>query len=69
MIAVMILARLVSSPSLRLQNRRVMSMKPAAWPEPDPQVGAAVRAMYHGSRKSEPPLAVAVRDPPRVAGR
>jgi transposase len=61
-IAVMILARLVSSPSLRLQNRRVMSMKPAAWPEPDPQVGAAVRAMYHGSRKTEPPLAVAVRD-------
>ena len=61
-IAVMILARLVSSPSLRLQNRRVMSMKPAAWPEPDPQVGAAVRVMYHGSRKTEPPLAVAVRD-------
>ncbi|MGH3410547.1 MAG: transposase [Streptosporangiaceae bacterium] len=39
-----------------------MSMKPAPWPEPDPQVGAAVRAMYHGSRKTEPPLAVAVRD-------
>ncbi|MGH3292140.1 MAG: IS1182 family transposase [Trebonia sp.] len=39
-----------------------MSMKPAAWPEPDPQVGAAVRAMYRGSRKTEPPLAVAVRD-------
>jgi transposase len=61
-IAVMILARLVSSPSLRLQNGRVMSVKPAPWPEPDPQVAAAVRTMYHGSRKTEPPLAVAVRD-------
>ena len=39
-----------------------MSMQPAAWPEPDPQVAAAVRAMYYGSRKTEPPLAVAMRD-------
>jgi transposase len=39
-----------------------MSVKPAPWPEPDPQVAAAVRVMYYGSRKTEPPLAVAVRD-------
>src|SRR5262245_1034190 len=38
-----------------------MSMQPVPWPEPDPVVAAAVRGMY-GSRKSEPPLAVTVRD-------
>jgi transposase len=38
-----------------------MSMKPVSWPEPDPQVAAAVRGMYR-SRKKEPPLAVTVRD-------
>jgi transposase len=38
-----------------------MSMQPAAWPEPDPQVAAAVEAMY-GSRKTERPLAVEIRD-------
>jgi transposase len=38
-----------------------MSMQPVPWPDPDPQVAAAIRAMY-GSRKTEPPLAVAVRD-------
>jgi transposase len=60
--AVMILARPVSSPSLRRQNGRVMSMKPAPLPEPDPQVAGLVRSMYHGSRKKAPPLAVAIRD-------
>jgi hypothetical protein len=38
-----------------------MSMQPAAWPEPDPQIAAAIAAMY-GSRKAERPLAVEVRD-------
>ena len=36
-------------------------MQPAAWPEPDPQIAAAIAAMY-GSRKTERPLAVEVRD-------
>jgi transposase len=39
----------------------VMSMQPAPWPEPDPVVAAAIRSVY-GSRKTEPPLAVTVRD-------
>src|SRR5215468_2537272 len=38
-----------------------MSMQPVAWPDPDPVVAAAIGAMY-GSRKTEPPLAVTVRD-------
>jgi hypothetical protein len=38
-----------------------MSMQPAPWPEPDPQVTAAIEAMY-GSRKREGPLAVEIRD-------
>jgi transposase len=37
-----------------------MSMQPVPWPEPDPQVAAAIEAMY-GSRKRERPLAVEVR--------
>ena len=36
-------------------------MQPAAWPEPDPRVAAAIKAMY-GSRKAERPLAVEIRD-------
>jgi len=36
-------------------------MQPIPWPEPDPQVAAAVTAMY-GSRKMERPLAVEVGD-------
>jgi hypothetical protein len=36
-------------------------MRPVAWPEPDPQVAAAVAAMY-GVRKTERPLAVMIRD-------
>jgi transposase len=35
-------------------------MQPQSWPEPDPQVAAAIRAMYRGRR--EAPLAVQVRD-------
>jgi transposase len=38
-----------------------MSMQPVPWPEPDPQVAAAIGAMY-GSRKTELPLAVTARD-------
>ena len=36
-------------------------MQPVPWPEPDPQVAAAIEAMY-GSRKRERPLAVEIRD-------
>jgi len=36
-------------------------MQPAAWPEPDPRIAAAIGAMY-GSRKTERPLAVEIRD-------
>ncbi|MFF3467171.1 transposase [Streptomyces sp. NPDC002619] len=35
-------------------------MQPQSWPEPDPQVAAAIRVMYRGRR--EAPLAVQVRD-------
>jgi len=38
-----------------------MSMRPVAWPEPDPLIAAAITGMY-GSRKTERPLAVAIRD-------
>ena len=37
-----------------------MSMQPAAWPEPDPQIAAAIAAKYPGKRPR--PLAVQVRD-------
>ncbi|MFI9276167.1 IS1182 family transposase [Kitasatospora sp. NPDC052896] len=39
-----------------------MSVQPQPWPQPDPQIAAAVRAMYRGKR--EAPLAVQVRDRP-----
>src|SRR5260370_39355187 len=54
---VVILARPVFFPSFGLQDGRVMSMEPVPWPEPDPQVAAAVRATW--SRGSAKPLAVA----------
>jgi len=38
-----------------------MSMQPVPWPEPDAQVAAAVTAIY-GSRKTERPLAVEIRE-------
>jgi transposase len=38
-----------------------MSLQPVAWPEPDPLIVAAIKAMY-GSRKTERPLAVVIRD-------
>jgi len=37
-----------------------VSVQPQPWPEPAPEVAAAIRAMYGGKR--EVPLAVAVRD-------
>ena len=37
-----------------------MSMQPAAWPEPDPQIAAAIAAKYRGRRPR--PLAVLIRD-------
>ena len=39
----------------------VVSVQPAAWPEPDPQIAAAVAAMY-ARRKAPRPLAVQIRD-------
>jgi transposase len=36
-------------------------MQPVPWPEPDPQVAAAITAMY-GARKTELPLPVVIRD-------
>jgi len=36
-------------------------MQPALWPEPDPQITTAIKAMY-GSRKAGRPLAVEIRD-------
>ena len=38
-----------------------MCMQPAAWPEPDPQIAAAIAVMY-GTRKTARPLAVLIRD-------
>ncbi|MFE2490194.1 transposase [Streptomyces mirabilis] len=38
----------------------MVSVKPQPWPGPDPQIAAAIRAMYSGRR--EVPLAVWVRD-------
>jgi transposase len=38
-----------------------MSMQPVPWPEPDPQVAVAIKAMY-GSGKTGWPLAVEIRD-------
>ena len=61
MTVAMILLRPLLSPLSRLQNGRVMSMQPAPWPDPDPVVAAAIGAMYR-ARKTEPPLAVTVRD-------
>src|SRR6266487_2926469 len=49
-----------TSPVCGRRMERVMSMQARPWPEPAPEVTAAVRAMYRG-RKRELPLAVAVR--------
>jgi transposase len=38
-----------------------MCVQPAAWPEPDPQIAAAIAVMY-GTRKTARPLAVLIRD-------
>jgi len=38
-----------------------MCMQPAPWPEPDPQIAAAITAMY-GTKKTARPLAVLIRD-------
>src|ERR1039457_1174641 len=39
----------------------VMCMQPAAWPEPDPQIAAAIAVMY-GTMQTARPLAVLIRD-------
>ena len=38
----------------------VMCMQPVAWPEPEPQIAAAIAAKYRGKRPR--PLAVQIRD-------
>ena len=38
-----------------------MCMQPAAWPEPDPQITAAIAAMS-GTRRTQRPLTVQIRD-------
>ena len=54
------LARGRSSPRPGRGIGYVMCMQPAAWPEPDPQIAAAIAAKYPGKRPR--PLAVQVRD-------
>jgi transposase len=44
---------------LVLGRMSAVSMRPESWPEPDPQVAAAVKAIY---RRKQLPLAVQVRD-------
>ena len=39
----------------------VVCMQPVPWPEPDPQIAAAVAAVF-GSRKAERPLPVLIRE-------
>src|SRR5438309_4199901 len=48
------------SPRPGLRIGYAMCMQPAAWPEPDPQIAAAIAARYSGKRPR--PLAVQVRD-------
>jgi hypothetical protein len=57
----MILLRPLLLPSPACRIGVVMSVQAVPWPDPDPVVAAAIRAMY-GSRKAGPPLAVTVRD-------
>jgi hypothetical protein len=57
----MMLLRPLMFPLSWLQSGYVMSIQPVPWPDPDPGVAAAIRAMY-GSRETDPPLAVTVRD-------
>jgi hypothetical protein len=59
----MILPAAVLSPRLHRPGRGigyVVCMRPAAWPEPDPLIAAAIAARYSGKRPR--PLAVQVRD-------
>src|SRR5258706_14555012 len=53
------LARGRSSLVTAAESGSVVSMQPAPWPEPDPQVAAAIAAKYRGSRPR--PLAVLIR--------
>src|SRR6266702_7690883 len=57
---VMIWAAVVLLPRPGRRIGCVMSMQPAAWPVPDPQIAAAIAAKYRGRRPR--PLAVQVRD-------
>jgi transposase len=57
----MIWVAAVSSPRPGRRIGYVMSMQPAAWPDPDPQIATAITAMYR-NRKTDPPLPALVRD-------
>jgi len=56
----MIWSAVVPSPRPGRRIGYVMSMQPAAWPGPDPQIAAAIAAKYGGKRPR--PLAVLIRD-------
>jgi hypothetical protein len=66
----MIWSAVVPSPSSWPQNRvchaacrlppAACRLPPAAWPEPDPQIAAAIAAKYRGKRPR--PVAVLIRD-------
>ena len=60
-LVVMILLRSLPSPRPGRRIGYVVSMQPVPWPDPDPVVAAAIRAM-RSVRKKEPPLAVTIRD-------
>src|ERR1039457_2608273 len=49
-----------SSPRPGRKMEPVMSVQPRPWPQPAPEIAAAVAAMYRGKR--ERPLPVVVRD-------
>ena len=62
-ICIVLRARIVPAVVPPRPGRRigyVVSMQPAAWPEPDPLVAAAIAAKYRGKRPR--PLAVQIRD-------
>src|SRR6266700_2247446 len=56
----MIWPAVVPSPRHGRRIGYVMCMQPAAWPEPEPRIAAAIAAKYRGRRPR--PLAVLIRD-------
>src|SRR5712692_3131028 len=56
----MIWSAVVVSPRPGRRIGYAMCVQPVAWPEPDPQIAAAIAAKYRGKRPR--PLAVLIRD-------